>query len=75
MPDIIVRDYPLAMLRGGIGMVLQDSLLFTGTIRDNIRWGREDSTEEEILEAARAAQAPLQAGPSTSLRFRVTSPP
>ncbi|MGA2975058.1 MAG: ABC transporter ATP-binding protein [Spirochaetia bacterium] len=55
--DVDVRDYPLAMLRGGIGMVLQESLLFTGTIRDNIRWGREDATEEEILEAARAAQA------------------
>ncbi|MEK8108097.1 ABC transporter ATP-binding protein [Micromonospora sp. M12] len=40
-------------LRGRIGMVLQDSWLFGGTIRDNIAYGRPDATEEEILEAAR----------------------
>ena len=41
-------------LRGQIGMVLQDTWLFGGTIRDNIAYGRPDATEEEILEAARA---------------------
>ncbi|WP_018907709.1 ABC transporter ATP-binding protein [Salinispora arenicola] len=41
-------------LRGHIGMVLQDTWLFTGTIRDNIAYGRPDATEEEILAAARA---------------------
>ena len=41
-------------LRGQIGMVLQDTWLFEGTIRDNIAYGRPDATEEEILEAARA---------------------
>lgn len=42
-------------LRSRIGMVLQDAWLFHGTIRDNIRYGRPDATEEEVLEAARAA--------------------
>ncbi|HWR86014.1 MAG TPA: ABC transporter ATP-binding protein [Rhodoglobus sp.] len=42
-------------LRSRIGMVLQDTWLFAGTIRDNIRYGRPDATEEDILEAARAA--------------------
>ncbi|HEX6499079.1 MAG TPA: ABC transporter ATP-binding protein [Micromonosporaceae bacterium] len=42
-------------LRGRIGMVLQDTWLFGGTIRDNIRYGKPDATEEEIVEAARAA--------------------
>src|SRR5437667_6796651 len=44
-----------ADLRTGIGMVLQDTWLFGGTIRDNIRYGRPDATEEELLAAARAA--------------------
>ncbi|WP_439331860.1 ABC transporter ATP-binding protein [Nocardioides flavescens] len=43
-----------ADLRGRIGMVLQDTWLFQGTIRDNIRYGRPDATDEELLEAARA---------------------
>ena len=45
---------PRPTLRGQIGMVLQDTWLFEGTIRDNIAYGRPDATEEEILEAARA---------------------
>ncbi len=52
-----VCSYRLEALRGSIGVVLQDSILFTGTIRENIRWGKEDATEEEIIEAARDAQA------------------
>lgn len=52
-----VRDYPVAALRAKIGMVPQKSVLFTGTIADNIRWGKEDATEEEIILAAERAQA------------------
>ena len=52
-----VRDYPLEELRGRIGMVLQNNVLFTGTIRENLMWGREDATEEEMIQAAKDAQA------------------
>ncbi len=50
-----VRDLPLVWLRSNISLVLQDVFLFAGTIRDNIAFGRPGATEEEILEAARAA--------------------
>jgi ATP-binding cassette subfamily B protein len=46
-----------AALRRNIGVALQESILFTGTIRDNIRYGRPDATDEEVVAAARAAQA------------------
>jgi len=49
-----ITAVPRERLRGQIGMVLQDTWLFGGTIRDNIAYGRPDATEEEILEAARA---------------------
>ena len=52
-----VRDYPLEELRSRIGMVLQNNVLFTGTIRENLMWGREDATEEEMIQAAKDAQA------------------
>ena len=52
-----VRDYPLDELRGRIGMVLQNNVLFSGTIRENLLWGNGDATEEEIIQAARDAQA------------------
>ena len=52
-----VRDYPLDELRHRIGMVLQNNVLFSGTIRENLLWGREDATEEEIIQAAKDAQA------------------
>lgn len=52
-----VRDYPLDALRGRIGMVLQNNVLFSGTIRENLLWGREDASEEEIIRAAKNAQA------------------
>ncbi len=52
-----VRDYRLRPLRRGIGIVQQDSFLFSGTIRENIAYGRPDATEEQIFEAARAANA------------------
>ncbi len=52
-----VRDYSLFNLREGVGMVLQKNILFSGTIEDNLRWGNEYATEEEITEAAKASQA------------------
>ena len=52
-----VRDYPLEELRSRIGIVLQTNILFTGTIRENLLWGRPDATEEEIIQAAKDAQA------------------
>jgi ATP-binding cassette subfamily B protein len=52
-----VRDIPLSELRSRIGMVLQQSILFTGTIRDNIRYGKPEATHAEVEAAAKAAQA------------------
>ncbi|MBP9014873.1 MAG: ABC transporter ATP-binding protein [Candidatus Atribacteria bacterium] len=52
-----VRSIDLYTLRSGIGIVPQDTILFSGTIKDNIRWGKEDATDEEIMEAAKVAQA------------------
>ncbi len=52
-----VRDIDQATLRRHIGMALQESVLFSGTIRDNICYGRPDATEEEMIAAAKAAQA------------------
>ncbi len=54
LDDIDIADMRRADLRSEIGMVLQDTWLFRGTIRENIAYGRPDATEEEILEAARA---------------------
>ena len=52
-----IRDYTLQGLRGCIGFVLQDTVLFKGTVRDNIAYGRPSATHEEIIEAAKAANA------------------
>ena len=52
-----IRDVTLASLRGQIGMVLQETTLFEASIRENISFGRPDASEEEIIAAARAAQA------------------
>ena len=52
-----VRDYSLYNLREGVGMVLQKNVLFSGTIEENLRWGNQDATEEEIRVAAEHAQA------------------
>jgi len=52
-----VKSYKLDTLRQEIGIVLQKSVLFHGTIRDNILWGNPDATDEEITEALKAAQA------------------
>ncbi len=52
-----VRDYSLYNLREGVGMVLQKNVLFSGTIEENLRWGNEDATDEEIRTVAEYAQA------------------
>lgn len=52
-----VKDYSLRNLRDGVGMVLQKNVLFSGSIEDNLRWGDESATIEEIRAAADAAQA------------------
>ena len=52
-----VRDYRVADLRDAVAMVLQNNLLFSGTIEENLRWGKADATPEEIEAAARAACA------------------
>ena len=52
-----VRDYDLDSLRSSVSMVLQKNLLFSGTIRDNLRWGNENATDAEMQEACRLAQA------------------
>ena len=54
---IDVKDYSLFHLREGVGMVLQKNVLFSGTIADNLRWGDENATEAQMVEAARSAQA------------------
>ncbi len=52
-----VRDYDIEALRCAVAMVLQKNLLFSGTIKENLRWGNENATDEEIIEACRLAQA------------------
>ena len=52
-----VRDWPEDELRGRIGFVLQKAVLFKGTIRDNLRWGKPDATDAELEDAIRIAQA------------------
>lgn len=52
-----VRDYDIKTLRDSVAMVLQKNLLFSGSIKDNLRWGNENATDEEMIEACRLAQA------------------
>lgn len=54
---INVREFPLEQLRSRIGVVPQKALLFTGTIAENIRWGKQDATQEDMMQAAVVAQA------------------
>lgn len=54
---INVKEYSLEHLREGVGMVLQKNVLFSGTIRENLMWGDENASEEEVEKAAAAAQA------------------
>lgn len=55
--NVDIRDYNRADLRSAFGMVLQDTWLFKGTIMENIRYGKLDATDEEVIEAAKAARA------------------
>ncbi len=57
LDGVDVRDIDQATLRRHIGIALQESVLFSGTIRDNIRYGRPEATDEEVIAAAKAAQA------------------
>ncbi|MBQ6559976.1 MAG: ABC transporter ATP-binding protein [Erysipelotrichaceae bacterium] len=52
-----VRDYNLKTLRDAVSVVLQKNVLFSGTIKENLRWGNKEATDEEIMEACRLAQA------------------
>ncbi|MCR4687988.1 MAG: ABC transporter ATP-binding protein/permease [Saccharofermentans sp.] len=52
-----VKDYDIKTLRDAVAVVLQKNELFSGTIRDNLKWGKEDATDEEIIEACKTAQA------------------
>ena len=52
-----VRDYDLTALRDAVGIVLQKNVLFSGTVRENLRWGNPDATDEELWAACRAACA------------------
>lgn len=52
-----IKDYPIEDVRENIGVVMQKAVLFHGTIRENMKWGNENATDEEIMEALKAAQA------------------
>ena len=52
-----VREYDIETLRDNVAMVLQKNILFSGTIRENLRWGNENATEEEMIHACKLAQA------------------
>ena len=52
-----VREYDLEALRGAVSVVLQKNVLFSGTVKDNLRWGNENATDDEMVEACRLAQA------------------
>ncbi len=54
---IDVKDYDLDVLRDNVAMVLQKNVLFSGTIKDNLRWGNKDATDEEMIHACRLACA------------------
>ncbi|MBR4116727.1 MAG: ABC transporter ATP-binding protein [Clostridia bacterium] len=54
---IDVRNYDIPTLRDNVAMVLQKNQLFSGTIKENLRWGNENATDEEIIEACKLAQA------------------
>ena len=55
--DVNVKDYSLENLRNGVGIVLQKNLLFSGTIKENLKWGDEDASNDEIYRWAESAQA------------------
>ena len=55
--NVDVRSYSLKTLREAVGMVLQNNVLFSGTIKENLRWGKPDATDEELITACKLAQA------------------
>lgn len=55
--DVNVKDYPFVQLRSQIGIVPQQSILFSGTIRENMKWQNKDATDEDIISALKTAQA------------------
>ena len=55
--DVDVKDYDMKTLRDKVSVVLQKNVLFSGSIRENMKWGKEDATDEEIIEALKNAQA------------------
>lgn len=57
LDGVDVKEYPFAVLRTRVGMVPQQSELFSGTIRSNLKWGNESATEEELWKALKTAQA------------------
>ncbi|WP_085832838.1 ABC transporter ATP-binding protein [Clostridium merdae] len=57
LDGVDVRDYPFQILRNRVGIVLQQSELFTGTIRTNLQWGNADATDDELWQALKTAQA------------------
>ena len=57
MDGVNVKDYVLPKLRGSIGVALQESVLFTGTIDENLHWGDDEASEEAIKQASSIAQA------------------
>ncbi len=52
-----VREYPIHVLRGAVGMVLQKNVLFSGTIKENVKWGDPGASDEAVIAACKAAQA------------------
>ena len=57
LDGVDVRDYPLEQLHGKVGMVPQGNLLFSGTVRENLRWRKPDATDAELWDALKDAQA------------------
>ena len=55
--NVDVRDYDIEVLRNEVSMVLQKNVLFSGTIKENLRWGKEDATDEELIRVCKLAQA------------------
>lgn len=55
--DVNVKDYALKNLRDGVGIVLQKNILFSGTIRENLKWGNENASDDEVYKWAESAQA------------------
>lgn len=67
-----VRDYDLTTLRDKVGIVMQKAVLFSGTIAENLRWGKEDATEEEMWKALEIAQATdVVEGKEGKLNYRI----